>query len=309
MDKDDRRITSYLVGELPETEQAELERQYFGDPTLVDRVIQVETQLLDAYARGRLSDDMRRRVARQYLAHPTRRERLKFAEALAAKLDDLDPAVLQGQGPRSWWHGAWVGPGRAVRLSMAVATSLLMVTASWLYVERIRLREELNRVQATRDQRERDLQQQLTTERLNGAAAIAERDRLLGQQPSPTDAAGPARSRPAVVSLLFVIGGVRGPDDLPRALKIPPGTEQVRLQLNLKENDYPRYGIAVQAVGGTDVLSRQGLLPEKTESGWLLALSAPASRFAPGDYVLTLSGVTRDGDRDEVSKSIFRVEK
>jgi anti-sigma factor RsiW len=288
MDTDDQRITSYLVGELPEAEQAELERQYFDDATLVDRVIQVETQLLDAYARGQLSEQMRQRVARQYLAHPARRERLRFAETLAAKLDDFDLEVLQGrEGRKSQWPAWTWWSGRAAQFSMAAATLLLMITAGWLYLERIRLREELARVQTAREQRDRELQQ-LPTERPNNAAG---------------------RSSPAVVSLVFAIGSVRGLDDLPPTLKIPAGTEQVRLELNLKENDYAQYGIALHAVGGTEILNRQGLQPNRTASGWRLELPLPADRVAPGDYMLTLSGTTRDGARDEVSKSLFRVER
>ena len=90
---------------------------------------------------------------------------------------------------------------------------------------------------------------------------------------------------------------------------MPPGTDQVRFQLNLKENSYVRYGIVLQTVGGTEVLSRQGLQAEKADPGWVLVLTAPARRLAPGDYMLTLSGVTRGGDRDEISTSIFRVEQ
>ena len=289
MDKDDQRITSYLLGELSEAEQAELERKYFDDATLVDRVIQVETQLLDAYARGQLSEQMRQRVARQYLAHPARRERLRFAGTLAAKLDDFGQEGLQGrEGSKSRWPDAWTWwSGRAAQFSIAGATVLLMITGGWLYLERIRLREELARVQMAREQRTRELQQ-LPTERPNGAAA---------------------RSSPAVVSLVFAIGSVRGLDDLPPTLEIPPGTEQVRLELNLKESDYARYGIALHAVGGTEILSRQGLQPNRTASGWLLELTLPADRLAPGDYMLTLSGTTGDGARDEVSRSLFRVEK
>jgi anti-sigma factor RsiW len=305
MDTDDQRITSYLVGDLPEAEQAELERQYFGDPAVVDRVIQAETRLLDAYARGELPDDVRERVARRYLTHPVRRERLKFAEALAATLDDLDPAVLQREKPtQARWQAAlswWGGPGRGVQLSMSLAVLMLLVTAGWLFVERIRLRDALNRVQeahATQEQRERELAQQLTTERLNAEAVIAERDRLRAQQ-----------SNPSVVSLLFAIGGIRAPDDLPRTLKIPGGTEQVRFQLDLRESGYLNYAISVQAVGSKEILGRQGLQAVKTQSGWRLVLTAPAGRFAAGDYMLTLTGLTRDGDRDEVSKSIFRVER
>jgi hypothetical protein len=51
------------------------------------------------------------------------------------------------------------------------------------------------------------------------------------------------------------------------------------------------------------------LQPNRTASGWHLELTLPADRLAPGDYVLTLSATTRDGARDQVSKSLFRVQK
>ena len=151
MDTDNQRITGYLVGDLPETEQEELERLYFSDPAVIERVTEVESRLLDAYARGQLSDDMRERVARRYLTHPVRRERLKFAEALAARLEDFEPADARGEKrQQSGWAeawGWWAGPGRTVRFSMTVAVLMLTVTAGWLFVERIRLQESLHRVQ------------------------------------------------------------------------------------------------------------------------------------------------------------------
>src|SRR4029453_11089540 len=150
MDTDDRRFTSYLMGDLPEAEQAELERQYFSDPAVVERMIQTENQLLDAYARGLLSEDMRARVARRYLNHPVRRERLKFAEALANSLDDFDTVPGRKQSaPR--WHGTlpwWGGPGTVIPVSISLALLMLLATAAWLFVERVRLHDDMNRGQA-----------------------------------------------------------------------------------------------------------------------------------------------------------------
>ena len=316
MDTDTQRITDYLVGELPETEQEDLERQYLGDPAMIERVNEVESRLLDAYARRQLSDDMRERVARRYLTHPVRRDRLRFAEALAATLDDFEPAdaraeTRQRSGPGDA-VGWWARPGRTVRFSVAFAVLMLTVTAGWLFVERSRLQETLNRVQVahgTQEQRERELEQQLAIERRNAEAVTAERDRLRVQQSSPSGAADPTRSTPAVVSMVFAIGGLRESDALQRTLKLPPGTEQVRLELNLKENSYIRYGIVLQTAAGSEILSRQGLQADKADKGWVLVLTAPARGLASGDYMLTLSGVTRGGDRDEVSTSIFRVER
>ena len=44
----------YLLGELSEQEQDSLEERYFRDPKLFNAVLQVESELVDAYARGQL---------------------------------------------------------------------------------------------------------------------------------------------------------------------------------------------------------------------------------------------------------------
>src|SRR5262245_59841703 len=229
MDPDEPRFIRYLVGDLPDAEQAELERQYFDDPAVVDRLSQTESRLLDDYARGQLPEDLRERVARRYLAHPVRRERLKFAEALAASLDDVEFAPLQLEPTPPPWHRAWSGgAGRGAQGVAALAVVVLSVTAGWLYVERTRLKDTVSRAQAalaTQEQRERELAQQLTAERVRADSLVAERDRLLAQQANPPAAAGATRSSPAVVSLLIAVGGSRAPDDIQRTLKIPPGTE------------------------------------------------------------------------------------
>lgn len=321
MAKHDERMTSYLLGELSEAEQTELESQYFADATLVDRVIQVETRLLDEYARGRLSVELRARVERRYLAHPKRRARLKFADALASKLHELNAATPESRperrnGATPWWQGArawWYGPGRAAKFSMALAALVLIVIAGALLVERIRLRGEWDRTETargTQEARERELQEQLADERASAQALATQLDRLRAEQSAPLSAPGPVRSTPTVVSLFLTMGGVRGPDnDLTRTLRIPPGTDRVRLQLSLRDTEYPRYQVVLQLVGGDVTVRRQNVRPERTRTGWLLVLAVPATSFAAGDYILTLGGVTRNGDLEDVGKSIFRVER
>jgi hypothetical protein len=115
---------------------------------------------------------------------------------------------------------------------------------------------------------------------------------------------------PTYASLLLTVGGVRGGDaGKTPTLVIPPGTAEARLQLNLKENTHASYSVSLQAVGGREIFSRQGLKPRNTESGASVTLVVPSRKFATGDYILTLSGVGQDGEIDDLSKSIFRVNR
>ena len=65
----------------------------------------------------------------------------------------------------------------------------------------------------------------------------------------------------------------------------------------------------LQAVGGSEIFSRRNIKPRTSKSGAAFTLNVPASKLSTGDYLLTLRATTEGGDVEDVSKSLFRVEK
>jgi hypothetical protein len=125
-------------------------------------------------------------------------------------------------------------------------------------------------------------------------------------QPQTTE----THATPAFVTLLLTAGETRGADTgSAPALVVPTGTQQVRIQLNLRQGGYTNYRIVLQAIGGDTIFSWQGIKPKAIKSGSTFVITVPARRLASGDYILTLRGVRPDAEVDDVSKSIFRVSK
>jgi len=314
MNNSEQMMTRYLLGELSESERADLERRYFADSTFFERLSQCESDLMDDYARGRLSPETRERFEKAYLADPERRARLRFSEALVAKLDrEVSPGLIpQEAETTSWWQKLFVpfiGGQRALAFSFAVL--LLMVLGSaWLLLRTSRLRNELAQTRATeaaREQHERELQQQLIDEQARNQQLIAELDRA---QPTPeVGIASPKNTAPAFVSLLLVASGVRGAETKSPTLSIPAGTQEVRIELKTAENEYQSYQLELHALGGKAIFDHKKVKPTMTKSGANFGFSVPASRFTSGDYILTLKGVMPTGEVEDVSKSLFRVEK
>jgi anti-sigma factor RsiW len=311
----------YLLGELPEGERSALEEQYFADPRVFEEVTRAETALVDDYVRGRLPVEMRQRFEQAYLADPRRRERVKFAEALVERVDraGVEPsaqgvrpplALEQGSGSGSWgWFGALWLPKPA--LAFGVAALLIVSTGIWLAIDARRAREEA----AQADARQTEL------ERLAREAEIAERVRtseMEAQLPRPVDqpppATGPAPQEPRVpsfVTLALAVGlGERSAEaNIPPTLVIPPGTSDVHLQLTLREHEYATYQVVLRAIGGAEILRRADIQPSTGASGAVVTLSVPASRFVGGDYMLTFQGMIGSGELDDLSQSLFRVDK
>src|SRR5678809_451720 len=78
MDELQKIATRYLLGELSEQEQAALEQRYLSNPQVFNEVLKVESELVDAYARGQLSAEMRERFENSYLKQPALLQRAKF---------------------------------------------------------------------------------------------------------------------------------------------------------------------------------------------------------------------------------------
>ena len=319
MNESDQTMTRYLLGDLSESEEAALEEKYFTDPQVFDQVVSTENELVDKYARGRLTPDLRERFAQNYLADPRRRDRARFAQALVTKLDQIEvdqeaPVAWVRQVP--WWQRllpALPGGNRAFAFSISLALLLLMLGMGALFFKTRRLRGELAQTQAAHEaleQRDRELQQQLANERTRMNDLNDELNRARSQVNRSQPEFPATRTTPAFVTLLLTASGIRGADtgSAPRLI-VPTGTEQVRIQLNLKESDYSNYRVVLQAVGGETIFSRQGIKPKATKSGSTFVVIVPARSFAAGDYILTVRGVRPDAEVDDVSKSIFHVEK
>lgn len=313
--KQEVRLTSYFLGQLSESEQASLEREFFEDPAVFDRLVVAETELVDAYVRHRLSPRLEDRFEQHYLAHVHGRKRVEFADAFAKKLGEIHaaPSTLSSDRRRPlWveWRSSWRGRNQTLSVSIAAGIVLLIVSA-WLFFDLAQLRRDLAQTQVARqlgEQREQELQRQLSSERTRATDLTNELERLRnGSSTAPTHAAG-TRPPASFVSLLLTVRGARGPDTAsPPTLIIPPGTAQVRVQLAMGERDYPRYRLALTPVVGAAIVVRQHVKPQTTASGVRFAVTVSADRLAAGDYVLTLTGERPGGEADEVSKSLFRV--
>lgn len=303
-------LIRYLLGELPAAEQTTLEQEYFADPQLFDQLVEAENDLIDEYARGRLSPETRRRFEQYYLAHSKRRERSRFAQVLAARLDRAGELPSAAIPTESWLQRLLTAlQGPKLAWSFAVALVLLIAGVAWFALQTRHLHQELAKNEAERngqEQHQKDLQQQLGVERSRADQLAGELARARSETTRPT--ATPSNTpAPMLATLVLSITGLRGAEAAPAAvLNIPPGTEEARIQLNLKDNDYSNYSVVIQSADGKQIFKRDGL-QSKGKPRASLVVTLPASKLSTGDYILTLKGVTQTGDVEDLSKSFFRV--
>src|SRR4026209_46955 len=97
-------IARYLLGELPEEQQVEIEDRAFSDKDYLASITAVENDLIDEYVRGELSIADRQRFETRFLASAERRKRVEFATALRTVVSEspIPEKKLIHDVPRPW---------------------------------------------------------------------------------------------------------------------------------------------------------------------------------------------------------------
>ncbi|HMG35879.1 MAG TPA: hypothetical protein VKM94_18230 [Blastocatellia bacterium] len=319
-------IIRYLLGELEENEQIEVEDRAFQDQQCLQSILAIEADLIDEYVRGDLPDSRRQHFETRFLASAERRQKIEFARALARvgpdflAVKDARSALAQEPIPFRQALAALIGRlTPAARFAFAAAALILFVGALWLVTESVRLRAQLARLsdeQRSREREEQTLQRQHADElassdeqlkrmreQLDQAQQmVSELQHQAEQNPSPVE-------RPGIVSMVLLPGISRGGSAHPK-LKLPESARRVRLQIGIDPaDDYPQYRVDLRGPSGNSVWTQDSLSPVRGRSGRTLVLNLPAAILKAGQHELALKGISSSGKTDDVAYHYFDVIK
>jgi len=115
----EERLIAYLLGELPESENARIEEQYLASDASFATLMAIEAELYDAYAGDLLSPERRRFFEQRFLATREQRWQLEFSRTLL----NVPPPKQRG----SWIRLLWPG----VAVIAAVAAALVVALVLW----------------------------------------------------------------------------------------------------------------------------------------------------------------------------------
>ncbi len=252
---DDRVLTQYLLGALPEADTERLDELSISDDEIAARLRTAENDLVDAHACGELEGDALERFRTHYLSSPRRREKARFAEAFRAFAGQTGiPARPQ--------------PARAWPPWLAAAACLAIAASGYLAFENYRLGRDLSRSAADRMEllrRERELEAQA------------------GQ--------GPKTPATASIFSFVLLPATRGAGGLTPVI-LSPEAEFADFELRLEADDFPQYHVDIKDPGTGRVLWKSDPLRSVGRLGAKAVLvRAPANVFHPGHYILELSGV------------------
>jgi hypothetical protein len=101
-------------------------------------------------------------------------------------------------------------------------------------------------------------------------------------------------------------GLTRGSGEITKLI-IPPKSDDVRLQLPLPDNQYQSYKAVLQDSNGDILLTKNNLKAQSINGRPALLVDVAPNVIPSGDYRITISGLTANGNSESVSNFSFRV--
>ena len=319
---DDKLLTDYLLGSLPEEETGRLDELSFTDDEMAARLQTVENDLIDAYARGELTGQTLERFNSYYLSSPLRREKVAFARRFQ---DFLGEAITAGQTERGFTQAQKRASSKgflprhsfishpALQWGLAAAALIAIIVGGWLAFENSRLENRMNRAQAEREEiqrREQQLQAELAEQRSTDLekqrelASLRERLARLEQQ----DTNSQTDTKPNVVAFTLA-PQMRGASQT-AVIRVPADADQVSLKLELEPTDFTFYRADLKAQPGSGVVWKSGRLRAKVSGdGKSITVNLSAALLKSQPYKLEVYGVSPTGAAEIISSYPFRVSK
>ena len=295
---DEALLVKYLLGNLPETEQAAVEDRAFADGDYMGALEASEADLIDTYVRGGLSASERRAFEQRFLTSPSRRSKVEFARALAKVA--AESAAPQQHIARPSFMDLLRTWSPALRLTTAFAALLCVAVTSWLMYQNGAMRSQIANLETHRrdlETQQQSLRRQLADEQTRAANSA------VGQQQQQS-------ALPAAIASLVLLPGLSRAATQTERLVLTPATQMARIDIQLEaRDDYPRFRAELRTRRGEEVLSRGNLTRRRVGAGYSVGFEVPASALTAGNYELSLKGVAGDGNMVDIAYHYFSVRK
>ena len=308
--RDDKMIARYLLGELSEAEQTQLEEIAFSDSDYLQQVRAEKKDLIDENARGGLSGPEREAFEQRFFASESRRRQIEFARALMQIAGESPARASSAVATTSWWDSVVLfgrGLNPALRFALAALALFMVIGGVWLVRESTRSRREQAQIQPPIEATPTPPAQENAP-----PESTAEQRARNEPQPAPSQnnrSEGRQTPQPVVASLLLLPGTSRGAESHPH-LTIAPATSTAQLRVVLESGDeYKTYALELRTISGKVVRSLTGLPAHPGPGGRAVVLTLPANLLTTGDYELTLNGINEQKRPEPLGYYYFSVRK
>lgn len=285
LDEDQSHIKKYLLGELAEGDRQVIEERLMTDRDFSEKVLIVESELIEDYLDGILSEPDQSKFLKYILSTDKQAEKLKLAKALnrytrvdaaANSPPEINPSPQPGPLKRGL-SDLFRVKKQIIKFSAAAIIPIILIGATVIfYLVRDDAIEKLPPLKS--------IEQEL--EKLN------------------------SEQNPQSESVGFVIGPLRpgllrGDGDINK-FSIPENESVIQLRLQIGSGEYQSFQAVLQTSENEGLFTLRGLKDRTINGERLVTIYIPAI-LKPGDYQLRLSGLTQDDQLIYLGRYNFQI--
>jgi anti-sigma factor RsiW len=311
----------YLLGDLSESDCQQLEEAYFADDSLFERFLAVKDDLLDAYTRGDLTGQKLERFEQHFLSSEARQQRVEEARELIQAVSSAsvntaisETTVAEPPGKPTLALGQWFSKHLSLHpvvLRLGFAALLLVVfVGGWIVVRQLQDRAARRSAEAAQAKPPGAAQETRSPEPSPSQNIVKESNSSPAPTPRPEIAAKPSTQPSSVqVASLTLLPFSSRDTGSANSLTLSQEVRLVRLNLVFSGASYDGFEASVRTVDGQQVFRRGGLKANSNASGKSVTLTVDSSLLRRQDYLVSLSGRSRNGKLETLGEYYFRIER
>jgi hypothetical protein len=292
---EDRLVRKYLLGDLGQDELERIEERLLTDAGFAEEVSIAQTELIDDYVGGKLSDEERGQFEKHFRLPPGRLQKLRFARAFDKYTEEWGESASHPAGeirpvpsPRRALSSR---QSRRTKFGLALAAALAVLAVccvAALLFEKGWFRRPSARADGRRELLEKELV------RLNKSQG----------QGSTASAGYQASSATFMIPLKPIL--VRGSGEN-RGAALPADVEVVQLRLEMATDKYQSYRAVLQTDEDMELAMIDDLRADTTDHGRQIVLNLPREYLPPDGYQIKLGGLNAAGQYEDAGLYPFQI--
>lgn len=299
----------FLLGEMTQEERETLEAEFLADADIFDEICVAEDELVEAYIRGMLDLESKRKFETHYLKTKKGAEKLAFTRSILENLQKGKNEIRTEENSSVW--KSLVAFFTTPKLAFGAGFALLLITfTSWFLLKKPNETEIVKNATPTPSvETETNLNAQTNQNSVveilinTSNKEIVNTNSELKPTPKPTEAPKEKAFVPNPVLALFA-GTVRG-NGKTNSVTIPKDAKGLNLQLNIESRDYKIYRAEIVDQDGNSIFKSGKISAQGTR----LNTSIPSAKLKKGDYIVKVYGINTENVEESVADFQFRVNK
>jgi hypothetical protein len=284
--KDEKTLRTYLLGDVTESQQEEIESWIMSDEDAYELILAAEDDLIDEALTGRLKGQELDRFRNHFMAAPERQRKYKFGNTL----QDYLSAKPVG-APAAPSFGSLVAAFFHYRPAMSFAATaffiVILAGGTWAGLHSFTLQRQLGSATAQLQEEGRQREQ------LQRQLAIAQASNLNSSTPSD-----------GLLAFNLEPGLSRSPGDI-RKIPIGADTKMVKFSLLLREDEYETYRVVLLDDRDKVILTKD-IAASRTGNSKAVVVVISGDQLDKGDYRFRLSGLSGTNPPENINSYSFR---